>query len=164
MLRRVWTQRVDAEKSAGAGEQTPELRQFLISTHRFSLFLSRKRLAARVHCSHRKVEQMLKITYDSTTSEQRWTLCGQLTGPWVAEARSTWERVRGRANGATCVVDLSDVTSIDERGERLLRSMNEDGAQFVARGVDMKHILTHLQSKAKPSLRRSLAHLDCDCS
>jgi hypothetical protein len=112
-----------------------------------------------------RFEQMLKITHDDTAGEQRWTLCGQLSGPWVAELRSVWERVRGQSKGGTRVVDLSDVTSIDEHGESLLRTMKEDGARFVARGVDMKHILNHLRSRAKPSLRRSLAHLDraCEC-
>jgi len=108
-----------------------------------------------------RCEQMLRITYDESTSEPRWTLCGQLSGPWVPELRSLWER--GRVHGS-CVVDLSDVTWIDERGESLLRTMKNDGARFVARGVDIKHILSHLRSKAKPSLRRSLAYLDCDCS
>ena len=111
----------------------------------------------------RKDDQMLKINYDGAGSEQRWTLCGQLSGPWVAELHSAWERVRGQSDGRTCVVDLSDVTSIDERGERLLREMKEDGVRFVARGVDMRHILSHLRSKAKPPLRRSLAHLDRGC-
>jgi hypothetical protein len=45
----------------------------------------------------------------------------------------------------------------------LLRVMKEDGARFVARGVEMKHILAHLRSKAKPSLRRSLGRLDRGC-
>jgi anti-anti-sigma regulatory factor len=105
---------------------------------------------------------MLKITYNGTAGEQRWTLCGQLSGPWVEEWRSIWERGRGESNGRTCVIDLSDVTSIDERGERLLRTLKEDGARFVARGIDMRHILKHLRSRTKPSLRRSLAHLDRD--
>ena len=106
---------------------------------------------------------MLKITHSGTARERRWTVCGQLSGPWVAELRSIWTRVRGEPNGKTCVFDLSDVTSIDERGESLLRTMKEDGVRFVARGVDMRQILHHLPSKAKPALRRSLAHLDCDC-
>ena len=105
---------------------------------------------------------MLKITYDGTGTGHRWTLCGQLNGPWVTELVSMWERVRAESSGMTCVVDVTDVTSIDERGESLLRKMQEDGARFVARGVAMKHILNHLRSKAKPSVRRSLAHLDRD--
>ena len=105
---------------------------------------------------------MLRITYESTAAGQRWTLCGQLNGPWVAEWRLAWERQREKSGGAPCTVDLTDVTSIDERGESLLRTMNAAGVQFVARGVDMQHLLEHLRAGQKPSLRKSLAHLDCD--
>lgn len=108
----------------------------------------------------RMLKIMLKITPGGPA---KWILSGQLSGPWVEELRAAWEC---RSCVGPCVVDLSDVTSIDERGEKLLRAMKADGTRFVARGVAMRHILCHLQSKAKPSLRRSLAHLerDCDCS
>lgn len=105
---------------------------------------------------------MLRITHDDAKKEQRWTLSGQLSGPWVAELRSAWQKCRSQ--GRSDVIDMSDVTSIDERGETLLREMKEDGARFVARGVDTKHILTQLRSKSKPPLRKNLAHLDCDRS
>lgn len=104
---------------------------------------------------------MLKIIHDDTTGKQRWTLSGRLCGPWVGELRSAWER-NGSQSNKTNIVDLTGVVSIDEQGEDLLRAMKADGARFVARGVDMRHILAHLQSKARPSLRRTLAHLDCD--
>jgi ABC-type transporter Mla MlaB component len=109
---------------------------------------------------------MLRITHSSTAGEQRWTLCGKLSGPWVAELRSIWERVRCRSEKKSHVVDLSDVTSIDDTGESLLREMKEGGARFVARGPDMRHILNHLHDTTKPCLRRSLAHLGSqyDCS
>jgi len=115
----------------------------------------------RVQLFAARAKAMLKITYDDTSSEQRWKLSGQLSGPWVAEFRAMWEQL-GRLRGGSCVVDLSDVTSIDDSGESLLRTMKADGARFHARGVGMKHILAHLRSTAKPSLRRSLAHLRCD--
>jgi anti-anti-sigma regulatory factor len=103
---------------------------------------------------------MLKITYDSAARQPRWILCGKLSGPWVEELRSLWERIRGPSNHMAFLVDLSDVTSIDDRGESLLRAMKLAGARFVARGVDMKHILSQLRSKTQPPLRKSLAHLD----
>jgi len=106
---------------------------------------------------------MLKITHDGDSNGQRWTLCGQLSGPWVTELRAMWERIRCRSHAKSYVVDLSDVTMIDDGGEGLLRTMKEDGARFVARGVEMKHILAHLRSKAKPSLRRSLGRLGREC-
>lgn len=102
---------------------------------------------------------MLKITRDETKVEQRWTLSGRLSGPWVGELRTAWERARLDATKAR-VVDLSDVVSLDEDGEHLLRTMKADGARFAARGVCMKHILAHLRSNAKPALRKALAHLN----
>src|SRR5262249_16938280 len=111
----------------------------------------------RVHFPTRRLE-MLRINYDDAEDVPRWKLCGRLSGPWVDELRNLWEQ--RRFAGAPHVVDMSDVTSLDEHGESLLRAMKESGARFVARGVDMRHILAHLRSKAKPSLRRSMAHLD----
>lgn len=105
---------------------------------------------------------MLRITRDDTAKERRWKLFGGLSGPWVAELRAAWERSRSRDRSN--IVDLSDVVSIDESGESLLRKMKQDGARFVARGVEMKAILAHLRSKSNPALRKSLAYLDCDRS
>lgn len=97
---------------------------------------------------------MLRITYAQTETEQRWTLCGQLTGPWVAELRECWERGRQDANRSRTIVDLSDVTFIDESGEKLLSEMRTGGTEFVARGVDTKHLLENLRAKGERPLRR----------
>jgi anti-anti-sigma regulatory factor len=103
---------------------------------------------------------MLKITNTGTETEQRWILCGQLSGPWVAELKSNWETTRLESHGRSCIVDLTDVTFIDERGESVLRAMRSEGARFVARGVDTKQLLADLESKRKRPLRKCLAHLD----
>jgi hypothetical protein len=109
------------------------------------------------------MNEMLRITNTGTASEQRWTVCGRLTGPWVAELRSNWQLARVPSGGRRCVVDVSDVTFIDEDGEELLRAMKADGARFVARGVDTKHLLENLRTKGKRPLRRFLAHLADRC-
>jgi anti-anti-sigma regulatory factor len=43
--------------------------------------------------------------------------------------------------GRTCIVDLTDVTFLDKGGERLLRTMSKEGAQFIATGIYIKHVL-----------------------
>ena len=98
---------------------------------------------------------MLRIMHAQTETEQRWTLCGQLTRPWVAELRASWEQGRQGGVDARAVVDLSDVTFIDESGEKLLSEMRSDGAEFIAAGVETKHLLKGLKStgRARP-LRR----------
>ncbi len=90
---------------------------------------------------------MLKITNSVTVDEERWILSGQLAGAWVAELRSNWDLVRDRSGGRRYVIDLRDVTLIDESGEGLLGELRNDGAEFVAKGVYTKHILENLKSK-----------------
>jgi hypothetical protein len=96
---------------------------------------------------------MLKITKCSTANEDRWILCGQLTGPWLAELRSNWDQVRDRSRGRRYVIDLSDVTLIDESAERLLGELKDEGAEFVAKGVYTKHLLENLKSAERQPLR-----------
>src|SRR5260370_40215703 len=74
---------------------------------------------------------MLRISYSQTEIAQQWTLCGQLAGPWVQELRSFWQHTRKTAAETRQVVNLSDVTFIDENGERLLLEMRSAGVEFV---------------------------------
>ena len=92
---------------------------------------------------------MLRITVNETPTEKRWILQGQLVGPWAAELRTCWKKTHRAHVGRTCVVDLSDVTFIDNGGERLLRAMSKKGAQFLADGIYIKHVLEQLKSKGK---------------
>jgi hypothetical protein len=96
---------------------------------------------------------MLRITNSATVNEDRWTLCGQLAGLWVAELRSNWAQMRDGSRGRRHVIDLSDVTSIDECGEGLLRELKDQGAEFVAKGVYTKHLLENLKSTEKRPFR-----------
>jgi hypothetical protein len=100
---------------------------------------------------------MLRITHAQTETEQRWTLCGQLRGPWVTELQACWEHGRQVAGSVHTVVNLSDVTFIDESGEKLLREMRSSGVEFVAAGIDTKHLLKHLKAKGERPLRRFIA-------
>jgi hypothetical protein len=102
---------------------------------------------------------VLKITNTGTATEQKWILCGQLSGPWVAELKSNWETTSLESHGRRRLVDLTDVTFIDECGEIVLRAMSSEGAEFVARGVDTKQLLADLESKRERALRKCLAHL-----
>jgi anti-anti-sigma regulatory factor len=93
---------------------------------------------------------MLRIT----ATEAKLTLYGQLAGPWVAELKSAWDE-------SLLVVDLTDVTFVDEAGARVLCAMKDAGVRFVARGVDTKQLLDDLNEKAAPPLRRCLSWLAC---
>jgi ABC-type transporter Mla MlaB component len=97
---------------------------------------------------------MLRITQAESETEQRWTLCGRLTRPWVSELRASWEHRREGGASARAVVDLSDVTFIDESGEALLSEMVRNGVEFIAAGVETKHLLKNLKGNGERPLRR----------
>jgi hypothetical protein len=101
---------------------------------------------------------MLRISYVQTETERRWTLCGHLAGPWVPELHDFWEQTRGGA-GLDAVVDVSDVTFIDESGERLLSEMRSNGVMFFAAGVDTRHLLENLKGNDKGNDERPLRRL-----
>jgi hypothetical protein len=111
-----------------------------------------------------EVNAMLRVSYSDTPSEQRWSLCGALTGPWVDELRSSWRQARERAPRAHAVIDLRDVIFIDEAGEELLQHMQWAGAELIAAGVENKHLIANLTEKnGKRTLRRRVEDLKRFC-
>jgi hypothetical protein len=91
---------------------------------------------------------MLKITISNTAAEERWTLQGRLVVPWVNELKASWKRAHRTAQGRRCIVNLDEVTFIDKSGERMLRSMSNQGAQLVASDVCVKHVIARLRGKS----------------
>jgi len=102
---------------------------------------------------------MLRVSYSDTADGQRWSLCGRLAGPWVDELRSCWSQARAGTPLAPAVVDLKDVIFIDEAGERLLAEMETAGVEFVAAGVENKHLISTLKNGPSRSLRRRPEYL-----
>jgi anti-anti-sigma regulatory factor len=92
---------------------------------------------------------MLRITITTTAAEERWTLQGRLVAPWVDELKASWKKAHRTAQEQRCIVNLDEVTFIDKSGERMLRSMSNQGAQFVASDVCMKHVLDRIKGKSK---------------
>jgi anti-anti-sigma regulatory factor len=95
---------------------------------------------------------VLKITMTETRAERRWIVQGRLVGPWVSELRTTWKRAHRNEDKRVCIIDLNDVTFIDKNGERLLRALSKKGAQLVARGLYVKHVLEQLKTDGKRAL------------
>ena len=102
---------------------------------------------------------MLRVYFSDTAEGQRWSLCGRLAGPWVDELRASWRQARERAPLSRAVLDLKDVTFIDDSGERLLAEIEGSGAELVAGGVANKDLVSTLRDRAISSLRRGLEDL-----
>jgi len=102
---------------------------------------------------------MLKITVTDTPEEQKWVLQGQLAGPPVSELLSNWLSSSDARRGRRCMVDLDDVTFIDEDGEKALSEMIRGGARPMARGVYTRQLLEDLKVKDKRRMCRFLGRL-----
>jgi outer membrane protein TolC len=95
---------------------------------------------------------MLKISFSEIPTQEKWILKGRLTEPWVRKLRTSWKRNHRTAKERACIVDLNEVTFVDKSGERLLRTMVREGAQCIAGGIYVKHILENLTTKGKGSV------------
>lgn len=92
---------------------------------------------------------MLRIVIRSTQDQDTWILAGRLAGQVVDELISSWRRQDDERRGRKSVVNLVDVTSVDERGEQALLAMMMDGAEFVVRGLYTKSLLERLSERSK---------------
>jgi hypothetical protein len=97
---------------------------------------------------------VLRTTILEESTEQRWTLQGRLSGPWVGLLRTNWERSHCTSGKRKCVVDVSGVTFVDLEGERVLAVMMNDGAEFIAAGVYTKHLLEMLERRGQRWIRK----------
>jgi hypothetical protein len=105
---------------------------------------------------------VLKITMTETPAERRWVVQGRLVGPWVSELRTTWKRTHASDDTRACIIDLNDVTFIDKGGERLLRALAKKGAQFIATGVYIEHVLEEVKNSCMPSAERTRRNSSAD--
>jgi hypothetical protein len=87
----------------------------------------------------------LKITIDDFPEEQRWSLQGRLVGHWADELRSIWRERHDDPYKRRCIVELIDVTFIDQSGEEVLAEIMSQDAEFVASDVYTKHLLKMLR-------------------
>ncbi|WP_455244493.1 STAS domain-containing protein [Petrachloros mirabilis] len=103
---------------------------------------------------------MLKITIHSTNDATTIGLEGRLTGPWVEELDSVWQRVRASA-ASPLIVDLTGVTFIEREGKALLTRLWQEGAELLAAGCCNKSIVDEItgsgqdQSSHRGSARSS---------
>lgn len=96
---------------------------------------------------------MLRITITDGDLEQRWILQGRLVAPWIEELETCWKK-RSRNGVQRYVVDLSEVTLMDRRGEKVLKAMRRAGAELIASGVYLRYLVDEINSRCR-RFRRS---------
>jgi anti-anti-sigma regulatory factor len=87
---------------------------------------------------------MLKITTIDTEAHRKLVLDGRIVEPWASELSNAWQRACDSLGTRRLIVDLTGVTVISHAGTHVLRDMKSHGAEFVCRGVYVKHVLQNL--------------------
>ena len=77
---------------------------------------------------------MMKATIEREGTRTRLRVEGKISGPWVEELRRCWESLPAQGPQHQIMVELADVSFIDDRGKALITQMVQAGAEIWAQG------------------------------
>lgn len=72
---------------------------------------------------------------------------GKLSGAWVEVLEQAWRNVVAEKTANPVVVDMTQVTLVDNHGKALLRKILESGARFNIADFYMKSIFAEIESE-----------------
>jgi anti-anti-sigma regulatory factor len=88
---------------------------------------------------------MLRISVLNEAQTMRLKLEGKLAHEWVYEAEKAWIALRGISGSVDLVVDLLNVSFVDDSGHRLLADMRHAGAQLIGAGPLMSALIEEIE-------------------
>jgi ABC-type transporter Mla MlaB component len=92
---------------------------------------------------------ILRIVIQRANYVEKWTLYGSLAGKTADELAASWKNTHRQPEWPECVIDLTDVISVDERGEDVLLEMMRQGAHVVVKGLYLSALLERLTERCK---------------
>jgi anti-anti-sigma regulatory factor len=91
---------------------------------------------------------MLMITEQHDADGVIFKLAGALAGDWAIEFERCWRRTTGSNGASHIVIDLAEVTFVDEIGKVLLSLMVKSGAELLAHDILMKSIAEEIAQES----------------
>jgi anti-anti-sigma regulatory factor len=88
---------------------------------------------------------MLRISVMNEPGITRVKLEGKLAHEWVDEARSAWVALVEMNGETEIVVDLLNVSFVDEAGHRLLSEIRHAGAELLGAGPLMSALIDEIE-------------------
>jgi hypothetical protein len=92
---------------------------------------------------------MFRISIVDTQAQRRMVVEGKLSGPWVAELRTSCRDANRDLEGRKLMIDLSNLTVISREGEDAIADLMKEGARFSCAGVLTRHVLKRLARKCR---------------
>jgi hypothetical protein len=99
---------------------------------------------------------VLRISIVEATNERRLVVEGKLIEPWTTELRKASEGARDDLEGRKLVVDLKNLTIVNQEGEDLLAALMKEGIKIRCRGVFEREVLRQLARRTRAQFRTRL--------
>jgi len=90
---------------------------------------------------------MLRISIWNDRGVTRLKMEGKLAHDWVSEAEKAWHAMEGMNGEDNIVVDLLDVSFVDDAGHTLLATMRRAGARLVGHGPLMSALIEEIEER-----------------
>jgi hypothetical protein len=98
---------------------------------------------------------MLKISVIEARNQRRLLVEGRLIAPWSAELISACDKAREGLDGRELLVELVNLTAINQEGENALIALMNEGVKFRGCGVFTKQVLRQLARRARKPLQET---------
>jgi anti-anti-sigma regulatory factor len=105
---------------------------------------------------------MLRISVLDGSHTTRLKVEGKLAHEWVAEMEKAWSALAGATRKKKVIVDLADISFVDDPGKDLLSRIRQSGGELVGSGPMVAALIEEIQSKAaatRSSLKKEAASL-----
>jgi hypothetical protein len=89
---------------------------------------------------------MLRIYIHDDVPVTSFVLEGKLIGPWVKELEKYWQSAVATNPSRMMLVDLADVTFVDQPGRDLLKEMRHQGVRLLSHGVLIDAIVAGIEA------------------
>lgn len=99
---------------------------------------------------------MLRISVLNDAGITRLKLEGKLAHEWVHEARKAWARLSEMNGESEIVVDLVNVSFVDDAGHRLLAEMRHAEAELIGSGPLMSALIDEIEDAEIAAAQRML--------
>ena len=91
---------------------------------------------------------MLMITEQPNANTLTFKLAGALAGEWATVLERCWCDAINASDASRFIVDLTEVTFVDEIGKELLGLMMRQGVELIARDILMKSIVEEIAKES----------------
>ena len=92
---------------------------------------------------------MFRVSVIESRNQRRLVLEGKLIAPWADELRTACDVARSDLDGRELVVEVKNLTAINQAGENVLLELMQQGVKFRSCGVFTRHVLKVLARRAR---------------